>query len=243
MIRPFLQAGGHGRRMQQPDIQKTMLSVDGIYPLIGNAVMRFMGLGFAPHDMTIMVGHKGHQVIDYLGEDSGFNFYHQDKVGDPTDGMMDWITNECSDEWGENTMVSVANVDDAGWFTSDNVQKLLTMCDHSSREGLLLTTRYQVGQHKYGFIVGQHEVLDCVEGFDQDAAYIGGLFVIKPQQFADAYHEAGGALNVVTYFAQKDPTVSPVVHVTDEQPRVCVNTPEALAEARHIYSKFRVGYV
>ena len=238
MIAPLILAAGEGRRMHLQETSKVMLSVDRVTPLIGNAAIRFLSNGYTPGEISVMTGAYRDQVIDYLDDD--FKFYEQQSIGDPTDGLMQWIREISLEETSNNApyLVAVMNADDACWNTTRLTQDLLNACSSNGAEGILLSTSYEHGQHKTGFFNNNSTLLATNDGYHSNASYAAGLFIIDPSKFSAYIDQCkpGMVRNVVTYFRDHTDKRSVIAH-TDPQPRVCVNTREALFYARHIYDQ------
>lgn len=237
MIHPIIMAAGEGRRMALQETSKVMLSVDGRYPLVGNAALRFLHAGFKAEEITITVGAHKEQIKEYLGD--SFAYYDQIVIGDPTDGLIDWITERGLDTGDERQLVAVMNADDSCWNNEEDVRSLLTTCSNNGCEGILLTKSYEPGQHKIGFIPGgTSTVRATTTSYTNDAGYVAGFFVIHPTHFSHFISEnRTEKKNIVNYLAYRHSIGETVVTAVDNQPRVAVNTRDALFYARHIQQR------
>ena len=229
VIRPVIMAAGEGRRMGLQETSKVMLSVDGVRPMIGNITMTLLNMSYKPRDINVIVGHKSEQIVDYLGTD--MSFFSQSKIGDPTDGIREWIE---SNELTESAnLVAYLNADDSPWLDKGDLQELFRRCADYNSEGMLLTSHYEPGQHKLGFIQKEDRIVSSSDAWSNQAFRVGGAFVVRASNFYDYISQTGG--NIVNYFANNDFNENPVLSVIDRQPRNCINTRDALFAARSLY--------
>lgn len=237
MIRPLILAAGEGKRMELRGMPKPLVSVDGLVPLIGNAAARYLSLGYRESQVTVMVGHMADRITSYLGDD--FDYHNQEIIGDPTDGLISWLSEAKKKDQGLPDKVSVLNCDDAAWVQPNDMQRLMRDCDTHKVEGIMLSSVYELGQHKFGFINNNSRIIQTCEGFSRGAGYVAGFFVVDAAKFLDyiEYGE-GERKNIVTYFSSRDLTSEETIAVINHSPRVCVNTRDALFRARSIYAQY-----
>lgn len=229
MIRPVIMAAGEGRRMGLQETSKVMLSVDRLRPMIGNIAMTLLGMSYKSRDINVIVGHKSEQIINYLGTD--ISFCHQSKIGNPTDGVREWL--EACELTENPDLVAYLNADDSPWLDRNDLQNLFRYCDDHDTEGMLLTSHYEPGQHKIGFIQQEYRIVDSSEAWSNPALRVGGAFVVRANKFYNYINQTDG--NIVNYFADKEFDKDLVLSVVDRQPRNCINTQDALFAARSLY--------
>lgn len=237
MIRPLILAAGEGKRMRLQETPKPLVSVDGRAPLLGNAAMRYLNLGYKTEQIAVMVGHMADKIKGYL--DGNFGYYTQEIIGDPTDGLTSWLRDVEEREGSLSGQVAVFNCDDAAWLNESDMSQLMNACDAHDVEGIMLSSVYELGQHKFGFINNNARIIQTCEGFSGAAGYIAGFFIVDAAKFLKYIEESDGkSRNIVTYFHDRDLAVDETIAVVDHVPRVCVNTRDALFHARNIYAQY-----
>jgi NDP-sugar pyrophosphorylase family protein len=237
VIRPLILAAGEGKRMELQETPKPLVSVDGHVPLTGNAAMKFLNLGYKTEQVSVMVGYMADRIKGYLG--GNFDYYAQEIIGDPTDGLTAWLRDIEKREGILSGQVSVLNCDDAAWLNENDASQLMRACDEYDTEGIMLSSVYEPAQHKFGFIPNNARVAQTCEGFSSAAGYVAGFFVINATKFLDYIEKScGKPRNIVTYFHDRDLAADETITVVDDSPRICVNTRDALFHARNIYAQY-----
>lgn len=229
MIRPVVMAAGEGRRMGLQETSKAMLSVDKLRPMIGNIAMTLLGMSYKSRDINVIVGHKSEQIINYLGTD--ISFCHQSKIGNPTDGVREWLEMRGMTEYPG--LIAYLNADDSPWIDKEDLQDLFRRCDGCGTEGMLLTSYYEPGQHKNGFIQKENRIISSSGAHGDSVLRVGGAFIIQASRFYSYINQTDG--NIVNYFADKEFDKDLVLSVVDRRPRNCINTQDALFAARSLY--------